>query len=123
MIRLRSEAECIIIPFPPRPPLAGLTSRDRIEVWRWQEEARQLGYDRLVIHDREPFDPPDTDSFLSIYRTGESWSRWGVSRRGSSVLAWCSKTGADLGPFASVSEALMAILPGSPVRRPVSAVS
>jgi hypothetical protein len=123
MMKLRSEAECIIIPFPPRPPLAGLTSRDRIEVWRWHEEARLLGYDRLVIHDREPFDPPDTDSFLSVYRAGESFSRWGVSRRGSSVLAWCSKTGADLGPFASVSEALTALLAPSPVRLPVSAVS
>jgi hypothetical protein len=39
------------------------------------------------------------------------------------IQAWCSKTGADLGPFASVSDALLAILPLSPVRRPVSAVS
>ncbi len=123
MTRLRSEVECIIIPFPFRPPAAGLTARDRIEVGNWREDARLLGYDRLVIHNREPFDPPDSDGFLSIYRTGEPWSRWGLTRRGSAIQAWCSKTGADLGPFASVSDALSAILPLSPVRRPVSAVS
>jgi len=122
MIRLRSEVECTIIPFPKRPASAGLTSRDRIEVGRWEEEARLLGYDRLVINDREAFDPPDTDSFLSIYRAGDSWAAWGVARRGGNIVAWCGKTGADLGPFVSVSEALTAILP-VPVRRPVSAAS
>jgi hypothetical protein len=123
MIRLRSEVECIVIPFPGRSPLAGLTSRDRIEVGRWQEEARLLGYDRLVIHDREKFDPPDTDSFLSVYRAGESFSCWGVSRRGNIMVGWCCKTGADLGPFGSVSEALTSMLAPSPVRLPVSAAS
>jgi len=123
MIRLRSEVECIIIPFPVCTHRAGLTPRDRIEVGRWRDEARQLGYDRLVIHDREAFDPPDIDSFLSVYRAGESWSAWGVARRGGSIIAWCGKSGADLGNFASVSDALMAILRPSPVRRPVSAAS
>jgi hypothetical protein len=123
MIRTGSGAECIIIPFPPRPPQAGLTARDRIEVGNWREDARQLGYDRLVVYSREAFDPPDTDSFVSIYRAGEAWSSWGLTRRGSTIQAWCGKTGADLGPFASISDALLAILPMSPVRRPVSAAS
>ncbi len=113
MVSLPSEVECIIIPFPQRRPAAGLTARDRIEVSNWQEDARRFGYDRLVIHEREAFDPPGTDSFLSIYRTGDPWSRWGLSRQGSTVFAWCSNTGADLGPFTSVSDALMTILPAT----------
>ncbi len=123
MTSFRADGECIVIPFRPRPQSAGLTSRDRIEVGRWRDGARQFGYDRLVIHEREYFDPPDTDSFLSIYRSGEPWSRWGIARRGPSLMAWCSATGADLGPFASISDAMMALLPAASVRSPVSAVS
>ena len=113
MLSLPSEVECIIIPFPQRRQPSGLTSRDRIEVGNWREGARQHGYDRLVIHDRESFDPPDTESFLSIYRAGDPWSRWGLTRHGSTVSAWCSTTGADLGPFNSVSDALKTILPAA----------
>ena len=116
MVSLASDVECIIIPFPQRRQASGLTYRDRIEVGNWQEGARRYGYDRLVIHDRESFDPPDTESFLSIYRAGDAWSRWGLTRHGSTVSAWCSNTGTDLGPFTSVSDALMAILPAASPR-------
>jgi hypothetical protein len=108
-----------IIPF--RKPAGGarLSMRDRMDVTYWQESARQFGYDRLVIHERAPCDPPDVDSFLSIYRRGEAWSRWGVARCGSTVLAWCSVSGADLGQFATVAEALGTLFAGSsPPPRP-----
>jgi hypothetical protein len=104
-----SEVECIVIPFVQRQQVAGLTARDRIEVARWRHDAQRLGYDRLVIHEREWLDPPDVGSFLSIYRMGEPWARWGLTRKGMSVLAWCSLTGDDFGPFVSVSDALLTL--------------
>jgi hypothetical protein len=109
MVSVLSEVECIVIPFVQRTPVAGLTSRDRIEITCWQQDARRLGYDRLVIHEREWFDSPDVGSFLSIYRMGEPWARWGVARRGMSILAWCSLTGDDFGPFVSVTDALLTL--------------
>ena len=116
MVSLPAEAECMIIAFPQRRQMSGLTSRDRIEVRNWQEGARRFGYDRLVIHNREACDPPDVESFLSIYRAGDPWSRWGLTRHGSTVSAWCSTTGIDLGPFSSVSDALTTILPATNAR-------
>jgi hypothetical protein len=103
-----------IIPFArPVSGQARLSMRDRMDVTVWQESARQFGYDRLVIHERAPCDPPDVDSFLSIYRRGEVWSRWGVARCGATVLAWCSVSGVDMGRFESVGEALRALFSAS----------
>jgi hypothetical protein len=123
MVSLRSDVECIVIPFVQRVHVAGLTARDRIEVARWQQDAHRLGYDRLVIHEREWFDPADVGSFLSIYRAGEPWARWGITRKGMSVLAWCSLTGDDFGPFVSVSDALLTILSVPSLRSAVYAAS
>ncbi len=94
--------------------------RDRMDVTNWAESARAHGYDRLVIHERSPNDPDDVDSFLSIYRRGESWARWNVARRGAAVLAWCSVSGADVGPFASVGEALSSLIDGRVLPRPAA---
>jgi hypothetical protein len=77
----------------------------------WREPAGRHGYDRLIVHERSPDDPPEVESFISLYQRGEPWARWGIARSGSSVLAWCSRTGADVGRFASVAEALAALLP------------
>jgi hypothetical protein len=54
------------------------------------------------------------DCFLSIYRNGEAWARYGLARCGSTILAWCSVTSADIGRFASMGEALEAVFPMSP---------
>lgn len=100
-----------VLPFVPRkPPAAGLSMRDRIEVVDWQERARHLGYDRLVVHERSRFDPPELESFLSVYRAGAPWATWSLTRHGRHVLAWSGATGADRGPFATVSDALHALL-------------
>ncbi len=90
---------------------ASLTLLDRMEVVRWHEQAQRFGYDRLVIHERLAGDPPEVGSFLSVYRRGEPWSRFGITRLGGRILAWCCVTGADIGRFDSVAEALMALLP------------
>jgi hypothetical protein len=103
-------------PHPPRSP--GLTSFDRIEITRWRDQARSAGYDRMVIHERDSGDAQDVDNFLSVYRSGESWSRWGFVRMGEVVRAWCCLSGADVGEFASLAEALRTVLLGSPRLQP-----
>jgi hypothetical protein len=101
-----------VIPFVPRPPSrpTGLSMRDRMDIAAWQEHAAGLGYDRLAIHERGSFDPPDVENYLSVYRRGKSWASWSLARRGGHVLAWCSRTGADIGTFESVGDALQALL-------------
>ena len=104
-------AEAIVIPFPTAEFRQNrLTIRDRIEVLAWTEGARGFGYDRVVIRERHPQDDPHIGDFLSIYRAGEPWAAWGVARHGASVRVWRSATGADLGEFRSIGEALGAIL-------------
>jgi|GEM_PF-1586067 hypothetical protein len=94
-----------------------LTARDRIDVTRWQDRARQCGYDRMVIHDRDALDDMDVGNFLSVYRSGEAWSRWGFVRDGAIIRSWCCLSGADVGEFESLSDSLESVLLGAPVRR------
>ena len=84
-----------------------------MQVGIWQDKARQAGYDRMVIHDRDEGDASEVGNFLSVYLRGQAWSRWGFARSGSSIRAWCCLTGADVGEFASMNEALTAVLRGS----------
>jgi hypothetical protein len=107
---LGAAASNIIAFRPAQTARAGLSLRDRMDVARWQEAASTRGYDRLVIHERAHFDPPDLDSFLAIYRRGDAWASWNVARNSAGVLAWCSRTGTDIGRFASVGDALDALL-------------
>ncbi len=101
----------VVVAFAPRTGAgARLTTCDRIDVNQWQEQASEHGYDRLVIHERTEMDPPDVESFLSVYPRGDVWARWGITRSGASVLAWCSRSGSDIGRFASVGDALSALL-------------
>jgi hypothetical protein len=107
----RAESGAIIIPFPVRGPVGEhLTVEDRIAACDWEATAILFGYDRMIIHERLPSDPPDVANFLSIYRAGEQWATWCLARRGGSLLAWACATGADIGRFRTIGEALTAIL-------------
>ncbi len=110
---------CLVIPFAPKPRAAAyFTPFDRMEIHRWRDHARRLGYDRMVIHDREPGDFAEMGNFLSLYRVGESWSRWVFARKGSVVSVWCSLTGADLGEFPSLQVAFQTVIPAPADVRP-----
>lgn len=100
---------------------ARLSPHDRIEVTRKQDLARQAGYDRMVIHDRDAGDAAEVGNFLSVYRSGEVWSRYGFARKGDSVTAWCSLTGADIGAFDTLADALQTVLHLNDVSDPVAA--
>ena len=47
--------------------------------------------------------------YISIYRAGDSWAVWGLTRQGPSVQLWRCATGADLGQFPTMHEALAAL--------------
>ncbi|MBV9755852.1 MAG: hypothetical protein JO047_02245 [Alphaproteobacteria bacterium] len=102
-----SPATAVVIPFP---AMTRLTMKDRIEVLKLSDAARANGYDRLLIRDRHPEDDPQLGDFLAIYRRGEPWASWGVQRRGPALHVWRCATGADLGEFRTVEEALDAIV-------------
>ena len=87
-----------------------LTARDRMDIFDWQEAAKVAGYDRMVIHDRDYGDAQEVGNFLSVYRHGESWSRWGFARQGRTISSWCCLTSMDMGRFASLRDALGAVL-------------
>ncbi len=97
------------------------TVQDRLEICRWSDALRRSGCDRLVIHERMPSDPPEVGDYLSIYRAGQVWARCGVARQRSRILAWCSLTGEDMGPFDTLRDALSAVLAIGPAGRTVLA--
>ena len=66
----------------------------------------------MVIHNRDCGDAQEVGNFLSVYRRGESWSRWGFARYGAVIRAWCCLSGADVGEFASLAQALASVLNG-----------
>ncbi len=87
-----------------------LTSRDRVDIANVRERARLGGFDRLVVHERDEGDASDVGDFLTVYRDGEAWSRWGFARAGHNVRAWCCLTGVDVGDYRTLREAFGAVL-------------
>ncbi len=92
---------------------ACLTPTDRIVISNWRDRASSAGFDRMIVHDRDENDACEVGNFLSVYRCGQAWSRWGFARNGSRIDAWCCLTGADVGSFASLPEALEQVLDGA----------
>jgi hypothetical protein len=102
----------IVIRFAPQPRAgAYLTALDRMDINLWRDQARRCGYDRMVVHEREPGDFSEMGNILCLYREGEAWSSWAFARIGGKVTAWCSVTGADLGEFPSLGAAFQAVMP------------
>ena len=89
---------------------ACLTARDRIDLANARERARLAGFDRLVVHERDQGDASDVGEFLTVYESGQVWSRWGLARAGAAVRAWCCLTGVDAGEFRTLREAFAAVL-------------
>lgn len=92
---------------------ARLSMRDRMDVLALRELARGLGYDRMVIHERQPGDPPELESVLGIYRRGEAWCAWWLARRGAEIRAWSGVHGTEAGPWPTLAAALAALTGGA----------
>ncbi len=99
-----------ILPFLARPVVDNrLTAQDRIDALIWESSANLVSCGRMIIHHRQHTDDPEIGDFISIYKQDSNWATWGVARRGRVVSLWRCATGADLGEFATVREALASI--------------
>ena len=84
---------------------------DRLALLEWQNRGAS-GYARLLIEDGQPGSLPDCAAYALIYRRGTPWASWGLTRRGGrspGVMAWRCSTGATLGVYATMEEALFAL--------------
>ena len=98
-----------------------LTLRDRMELDRWSDVARGRGAGRLVLHERLEGDPSEVGNYVAVYAGDGGWASWGLSRRLGGIVVWDSVSGADIGRFASMHEALSWVLEAIPGQRPAQA--
>ena len=95
-------------------PAPGFNGRDRMELANW----RRPGC-RLEVEDCTYGEHGERSSYALLYKGDKPWASWGLTREGGRVLAWNCITHADLGHFASVTEALDAI-PGHGRKAPAA---
>jgi hypothetical protein len=87
------------------------TTADRLELLAWQNRGAS-GYARVLIEDGQPGTLPDCAAYALVYRAGTPWACWGLTRRRGAVpgiMAWRCSTGAKLGLYATMEEALLAL--------------
>ena len=87
------------------------TTADRLALADWQNRGAS-GYARVLIEDGQPGTLPDCGAYALIYRPGASWACWGLTRRlgaAPGIMAWRCSTGATLGLYAAMDEALRAV--------------
>jgi hypothetical protein len=100
----------VVLPFAPRRthPLS-LNVTERIEALRWADAARAHGVRRLCIHEPEAGDDPAVGSFVLIYREHDIWAAWGIAARPGSFEVWRPSSGATVGWYRTLRDALRAI--------------
>ena len=87
-----------------------LTAADKRDIETSAPFARALGYGRLVVHSVETADGCGADEIVSAYRAGETWSTWAFARSGDLIVAWNALTGADMGAFPDMLQAVRSVL-------------
>jgi hypothetical protein len=83
--------------------------KDRMTAYSWAEDARSLGYSRLVFEPAAEIDGVQAGEFLLIYGQNASWSAWGVGCDTDGLTLWHSPRGTTIGRFQSMHEALSRI--------------
>lgn len=106
-----STATIIAFPEPRQRPAAAaavrrLTLRDRVAAMRWADAVRPAGVSRAAIHSGGD---PQIGDFILIYLTGALWASWVVGCKEAGYSLWRAGSGADLGCYASLAEALAAV--------------
>ena len=97
-----------IIPFlSGRPAIGRLLTRDKIEICRWETICEHPGICRVVLYEGINAGDQCDNDFVLVYGPVTSWARWGLTRGRAGVLLWECASGADLGVFATMSEALV----------------
>jgi len=100
----------IAFPAPARPIANRFSTRDRIEALRWAEVARASGYTRVVLDTCAEALEPELGDFLLVYRRNANWASWGVGCVEAGFMLWSPATGATVGRFSTLAEALEKIL-------------
>jgi hypothetical protein len=102
----------VVLPFVPRRahPLS-LNVPERIEAMRWTDAARPFGVRELRIHEPEIGDEPSLGGFVLIYENNDEWAGWGIAVRPGSFEVWRPSSGATVGWYRTLGEALRAIKP------------
>lgn len=90
-------------------PEPGFNSRDLIALTCWMQQADVHGYRRVLIEGGA--DEAAEGGYVLIYAPGRDWASWGLAREGAEVMVWHCGTGADLGRFTTMFEALQRLPP------------
>lgn len=91
---------------PQRGTVRRLTLRDRVAVVRWADLVRPNGISRAAIHTGGD---PNMGDFILIYLTGALWASWVIGCKPAGYCVWRAGSGADLGCFPSLAQALVAV--------------
>jgi hypothetical protein len=87
-----------------------LTLRDRVAALRWADAARDHGIARCVVHDTADDGDPDIGDVVLVYADEASWATWSVGCSRGTYTLWRGTSGAMVGRFPSLVDALQAIV-------------
>lgn len=100
---------CEIYAFPPLPSREDrLTWRDRIALHETRDRLATSGY-RYTTSREQPLEGPACD-LVQLFQGAGRWSTWCMVRRDNGIHAWRGADGFDVGVFATMPEALNAVL-------------
>jgi hypothetical protein len=100
----------VVLPFVKRTshPLSFNVS-ERIQTLRWADAARPHGVHKVRIHEPEPGDGPGVGGFVLVYKQNDIWANWGVAVCPGSFEVWRPNSGATVGWYRTLGEALHTI--------------
>jgi hypothetical protein len=67
---------------------------------------RELGYDRLETHSSDVSNGDGPAAFVCAYHAKGSLAALVFAREGAHIVAWSGLTGADIGVFADMADAI-----------------
>ena len=90
-------------------PAAWFSSRDLMALHQWMARSEEHGYHRVLIEPGGDSDLPEDGCFALLFAREGSGAAWGVARSSDGVTVWRCGTGADLGRFDSMYQALASL--------------
>lgn len=99
----------------------GFTSRDRIALTCWMQRSDAHGYRRVLVEDGSTAGGPEEGGYVLIYTPGNDWAMWGIARGREGVVIWHCGSGADLGRYNNLLDALESLPPAETISQRASA--
>ena len=99
----------------PAPPLPEwrFTSRDMMALTQWMQRGEAHGYRRVLIEAGSDAGSPEEGGYVLIYSPERDWASWGVAPCDGGFAIWHCGTGADMGRFPSMLQALDSLPPAA----------